>query len=406
MRARTKLSVLVAVAALGGTVSTAQAVTVKKVGHGGLVSPRHLDFSPSGNLYVAEAGRGGDGPCFVGGEGPACFGATGAVTKISRHGRQSRIVDGLASFANDPDGTAPPTTTATAASARTASPRSATMRSSSPTAARRRRRSPTATSDHARRAGRPGPGGAALRPPAVGATASSRFISVADIYAIERGNNPDGGAIDTNATDVLFDRGRFVISDAGGNDVLRAFGPHLSTLAVFPDRPGVPLPGGGTIDMQAVPTGIVEGPDGAYYMSQLTGFPFPVGGANVYRINPRTGKARIFAGGFTNIMDLAFDRRGTLYVLEIDHDSLLGQSTDGAIFAISRKGKRRDDRPARRHADRAGRHHRRTARRPLRDQQLALARQRGGAQDPRMTSQARRTSSSVVRSEPIASRST
>jgi glucose/arabinose dehydrogenase len=26
-----------------------------------------------------------------------------------------------------------------------------------------------------------------------------------------------------------------------------------------------------------VPTGIVEGPDGAYYMSQLTGFPFPDG---------------------------------------------------------------------------------------------------------------------------------
>ena len=143
MRARTQLSVLVAVAALGGTVSTAHAVTVKEVGHGGLVSPRHLDFSPSGNLYVAEAGRGGDGPCFVGGEGPACFGATGAVTKISRHGRQTRIVDGLASFANDPDRNGTTDMTATAASARTASPRSATMRSSSRTGARPHRPSPT-----------------------------------------------------------------------------------------------------------------------------------------------------------------------------------------------------------------------------------------------------------------------
>ena len=169
-----------------------------------------------------------------------------------------------------------------------------------------------------------------------------RYISVADIYANEQRNNPDGGAIDTNATDVLVDRGRFVISDAGGNDVLRAFGSHLRTLSVFPDVPDVPSPFGGTVDMQAVPTGIVEGPDHAYYMSQLTGFPFPVGGANIYRINPRTGKARIFASGFTNIMDLAFDRRGTLYVLEIDHDGLLGESTDGAIFAISRKGKRRE----------------------------------------------------------------
>ena len=92
--------------------------------------------------------------------------------------------------------------------------------------------------------------------------------------------------------------------------------------------------------MQAVPTGIVEGPDGAYYMSQLTGFPFPVGGASVYRINPRTGKATVFAGGFTNIMDLAFDRSGTLYVLEIDSNGLLFPPDFGSITAITRKGKR------------------------------------------------------------------
>ena len=104
MRVRTKLPVLAAIAALGCTVSTAQAVSVEEVGDGGLRSPRHLDFAPSGNLYVAEAGRGGAGPCFFGGEGPACMGATGAVTRIDTRGRQSRIVDGLASYANDTDG--------------------------------------------------------------------------------------------------------------------------------------------------------------------------------------------------------------------------------------------------------------------------------------------------------------
>ena len=75
-------------------------------------------------------------------------------------------------------------------------------------------------------------------------------------------------------------------------------------------------------------------------MSQLTGFPFPVGGASVYRINRRTGKATAFAGGFTNIMDLAFDRSGTLYVLEIDSNGLLFPPAFGAITAITRKGKR------------------------------------------------------------------
>jgi sugar lactone lactonase YvrE len=94
--------------------------------------------------------------------------------------------------------------------------------------------------------------------------------------------------------------------------------------------------------MQAVPTSVVLGPDHNYYVSQLTGFPFPVGGANVYRVNPRTGETSVVASGFTNIMDLAFGRDGTLYVLEIDHDGLLTPDpNEGAIFAISRRGERR-----------------------------------------------------------------
>ena len=42
----------------------------------GLDSPRHLAFGSRGDLFVAEAGRGGRAPCFIGGEGPACLGAT------------------------------------------------------------------------------------------------------------------------------------------------------------------------------------------------------------------------------------------------------------------------------------------------------------------------------------------
>ena len=54
----------------------------------------------------------------------------------------------------------------------------------------------------------------------------------------------------------------------------------------------------------------------------------------------------MFASGFTTLMDLAFDRDGTLWVLEIDHDSLLGPGTDGAIFAINRWGKKQLSLPA------------------------------------------------------------
>ena len=93
----------------------------------------------------------------------------------------------------------------------------------------------------------------------------------------------------SNAVDVLFDRGRFVIADAGGNAIDRAsFFGRVSNLAVFPNRL-VPNPfGGPDIPMQAVPTSVVEGPDHQYYVTQLTGFPFPPGGANVYRVDPRS----------------------------------------------------------------------------------------------------------------------
>ena len=47
------------------------------------------------------------------------------------------------------------------------------------------------------------------------------------------------------------------------------------------------VPAGPDVPMQAVPTGVVRGPDGAIYVSQLTGFPFPIGGARIFRIDPQ-----------------------------------------------------------------------------------------------------------------------
>ena len=48
-----------------------------------------------------------------------------------------------------------------------------------------------------------------------------------------------------------------------------------------------------------MPTSVVKGPDGLYYISQLTGFPFIPGGANIFRVNPRTGALHRFNGGLT-----------------------------------------------------------------------------------------------------------
>ena len=107
MRA-SKLVVPVALALAAALASPAWAAPAKvDVVARSLDAPRHLAFGARGDLFVAEAGRGGSGPCFVAGEGPACMGASGAVTEIDRRGHQFRIVQGLASFANtvpDPTG--------------------------------------------------------------------------------------------------------------------------------------------------------------------------------------------------------------------------------------------------------------------------------------------------------------
>ena len=93
--------------------------------------------------------------------------------------------------------------------------------------------------------------------------------------------------------------------------------------------------------MQAVPTSVVRGPDGAYYVGTLTGFPFQPGAARVFRVVP--GKApKIYATGFTNIIDLAFGPDRKLYVLEIAHNGLLSGDPTGALIRVGHNGSRKD----------------------------------------------------------------
>src|ERR1044072_1597878 len=50
----------------------------------GLDNPRGLTFGPDGSLFVAEAGRGGAGPCITGPEGgTGWFGISGALTTLT-----------------------------------------------------------------------------------------------------------------------------------------------------------------------------------------------------------------------------------------------------------------------------------------------------------------------------------
>ena len=91
--------------------------------------------------------------------------------------------------------------------------------------------------------------------------------------------------------------------------------------------------------MQAVPTNVVVGPDGALYVSQLTGFPFPPGAANIYRVE-RGSAPEVYAGSLTNVTDLAFDRHGNLYVVEIAANGLGWVTPAGALIKIRADGSR------------------------------------------------------------------
>lgn len=92
--------------------------------------------------------------------------------------------------------------------------------------------------------------------------------------------------------------------------------------------------------MDAVPTAVEMGPDGAYYVGQLTGFPFPVGGSSIFRVVPGE-EPEIFLTGFTNVMDLAFGPDGSLFVLEMAKDSLLADPPPvGQIIRVAPYGAR------------------------------------------------------------------
>ena len=80
------------------------------------------------------------------------------------------------------------------------------------------------------------------------------------------------------------------------------------------------------------PTDVVKGPDGAWYISQLVGFPFEKGSSTIWRIVPGHVPT-MCATGLTNVTSLAFDKKGHLYAVEISANGLLGPPI-GALVRV------------------------------------------------------------------------
>jgi hypothetical protein len=254
----------------------------------GLDNPRGLAFGPEGGLYVVEAGRGGDGPCQVLRNQVQCYGPTGALSRLWR-GSQERVVTGLPSYAM--------------VNGEATGPHDISFLG---------RGGGYLTvgfgADPALRAGFGSAGEAFGTLIHVQPAEGQSWRVIADIAAHEATTNPAGGPIDSNPYGILALPAARLVADAGANALLQILPNRaISTLAVFPSRPDR--------STDSVPTAIVVGPDGAYYVGELTGVPFSAGAARVYRVVP--GQApEVVLDGFKTIIDLDFGPDGSLYVLQ------------------------------------------------------------------------------------------
>jgi len=191
---------------------------------------------------------------------------------------------------------------------------------------------------------------------------------IANLFAFESANDPDGTGIhDSNPFDVQSLGGNAaLVADAAANALLRIDSRgNVKVLAVFPPAlvstsnlqtlVGCPTPfipdlaficDVPMMPAQAVPTSVAIGPDGNYYVGELKGFPAPTGVSNIWRVSPNASSAacgaspdcvEVFDGGFTSIIDLAFDEDGLLHVAELDEASWfgmeLGMGVGGTINA-------------------------------------------------------------------------
>ena len=280
--------------ALSGTALAATHVDIVATG---LNNPRGLNFAPNGELYVAEAGSGGDGRCIPAPDDPSAqtllWGngcahhhlSGGVATEKSRaptsmagpggFAASSGPVDvdfiGMSAFVCHGLGRRP------CPALRRRQKRSAFRHSATSTARRHIR----AGGRHFRR----------MRNDSIQPAGRSTPIRMAPLRC-QAGASADAGA---NCADRIARLARRILPRARSNTC------------------GIAADGRRT---RGVPTTVVEGPDGDL-MWGTHGSAVPARNFKYLLFPPQGGTPEVYLAGLTAVVDIAFDRRGDLYILEI-----------------------------------------------------------------------------------------
>ncbi len=282
------------------------ALTLSQVAAGGATSvrtfashlnnPRGLEVGPDGALYIAEAGAAGKLKCINGPEGKQCVGFTGAIIRATSQGQEvyaSGFVSGggpdgsgsvgIDDVAISPGGTVYGIITSFGPNHNLAGPEGAKQI------------------------------GNVLR---IDRGAKTK---IANVDSYEFTHNPAKDNVDSDPYSIAWTPGGLLVTDAAGNSLLHVdFDGSVSTVATFRAQEI-----GGRF-AQSVPTSVVVGQDGAYYVGELGG-DAPPGHARIWR-GFVGQKPTVWKTGFTTITGLAFGPDGSLYVSELNPGGL------GAVF--------------------------------------------------------------------------